>query len=39
MQDRDLYLTILGIGAPWQVERVEVRAADNKVEVDEHDQP
>ena len=38
MQDRELYATILGIGKPWRVKRVEVRAGAEEVEVFvEHD--
>ena len=38
MQDRELYATILGIGKPWRVVRVEVRADKQEVEVFvEHD--
>jgi transposase len=38
MQDRELYATILGVGKPWRVARVEVRSADEEVEVFvEHD--
>jgi transposase len=38
MQDRELYATILGIGTPWRVVRVEVRASKQEVEVFvEHD--
>lgn len=33
MHDRDLYATILGIRAPWQVSEVQLRAAEKTVEV------
>lgn len=32
MDDRALYLTILGLSAPWQVERVELRVEPGEVE-------
>jgi transposase len=38
VQDRELYATILGVRAPWHVQRVDVRAGDGEVEVFlEHD--
>src|ERR1700751_2152845 len=33
MQDRELYRQILGIEAPWSVERVEVKVAEGEVHV------
>ncbi len=33
MQDRELYRQILGIEAPWWVERVELKAAEGEVHV------
>ena len=33
MQDRELYRQILGIEAPWLVERVELKLADGEVHV------
>ena len=33
MQDRQLYQQILGIPAPWSVERVELRLEDGEVHV------
>lgn len=33
MDDRELYQVILGLSAPWTVERVELKEADQAVEV------
>jgi hypothetical protein len=33
MDDRSLYATILGMQAPWDVERVELREAEQAVHV------
>lgn len=33
MHDRDLYATILGIRAPWQVSDVSLKATESTVEV------
>ena len=33
MQDRELYRQILGIEAPWWVERVELKVAEGEVHV------
>ena len=34
MQDRELYRRILGIEAPWFVDRVELKLTDGEVHVD-----
>ena len=36
MHDRELYATILGLAAPWTVERVEVDLARNGLDLYPH---